>query len=103
MRRGSFQMKRFFSKLKMLPQTPSRQTGMIGASRPFMIRSKPRRKGSICPMRVIWPSAKMQTTSPSRMASEAVRKAVIISRGRIWEEIGMACIRRASLPTSGFS
>ena len=37
---------------------------MIGASTSFMMRSKPRRNGSNWPMRVIWPSAKMQTTSP---------------------------------------
>ena len=48
-------MKRPRSKLKMLPQTPSRFTGMIGASTPFMMRSMPRRKGSSWPMRVIWP------------------------------------------------
>ena len=45
---------------------------MIGASTSFMMRSKPRRNGSKWPMRVIWPSAKMQTTSPARMASLAV-------------------------------
>ena len=56
----------------MLPQTPSSATGTIGASTSFMMRSKPRRNGSRWPMRVICPSAKMQTTSPARMASLAV-------------------------------
>ena len=31
---------------------------MMGASTSFMMRSMPRRNGSIWPMRVIWPSAK---------------------------------------------
>ena len=63
---------------------------MIGASRFFMMRSKPRWNGSNCPMRVIWPSAKMQTTSPLRMASLAVCSAWISSRGRCSDETGMA-------------
>ena len=52
----------------MLPHTPSRFTGTIGASTPFMMRSMPRRNGSNWPMRVICPSAKMQTTSPFLIA-----------------------------------
>ena len=73
--RGTFQRNRPFSKLKMLPQTPSRQIGMIGASTSFMIRSNPRRNGRSWPIRVIWPSAKMTTTSPLRIASLAMRSA----------------------------
>ena len=46
-------------------------------------------------MRVIWPSAKMQTTSPFWMASLAVRSAWSISRGRSSEEMGMARRMRA--------
>ena len=95
-RRGIFHRKRPLSKLKMLPQTPSSATGMIGASTSFMMRSNPRRNGSRWPMRVIWPSAKMQTTSPFRSASLAVRRAWIISRGRNSEEMGMARRMRAN-------
>ena len=62
---------------------------------PLMMRSMPRRNGSNWPVRVIWPSAKMQTISPSRMASLAVRRERIMSRGRSSEEIGMAFIMRA--------
>ena len=46
-------------------------------------------------MRVIWPSAKMQTTSPFWMASLAVRSDWSISRGRSSEEMGMARRMRA--------
>ena len=42
------------------------------------------------PIRVICPSAKMQTTWPSRIASLAVCNDLIMSRGRSCEEIGMA-------------
>src|SRR5580658_1810658 len=70
----------------MLPQTPSRFTGTIGAFTPFMILSMPRRNGRSWPIRVIWPSAKMQTTSPLRMASLASRREWIMSRGRSGEE-----------------
>ena len=95
MRRGIFQRKRPRSKLKMLPHTPSRLTGMMGTSTPFMMRSRPRRKGSIWPVRVIWPSAKMQTISSWRRASLAVRSERIISRGRCSLEMGMAFIMLA--------
>ena len=89
------QITRPFAKLKMLPQTPCRWIGMIGASVPRTMYSKPRRKGSNMPVRVSWPSAKMQTTSPFRMASLAVRRAWSISRGRSSEEIGMERRMRA--------
>ena len=36
--RGHFQRKRFFSKLKMLPHTPSSATGTMGASTPDFFR-----------------------------------------------------------------
>ena len=52
-RRGHFQTKRRFSKLKMLPHTPSSATGTMGASTSCMIFSIPRRKGNNCPIRVI--------------------------------------------------
>ncbi len=87
-----FQRKRPRSKLKMLPHTPSRFTGTMGASTPFMMRSMPRRNGSNWPMRVICPSAKMQTTSPERIALVASRSDCSISRGRSSEEIGIARI-----------
>jgi len=38
---------------------------------------------------VICPSAKMQTTRPSRMLSLAMRNERIMSRGRRFEEIGI--------------
>ena len=49
---------------------------MMGTSTSFMMRSRPRRKGSICPVRVICPSAKMQTISSLRSASLAVLERV---------------------------
>ena len=59
----------------MLPQTWSRQTGMIGAGLRLTICSKPRWNGSMKPVRVMPPSAKMQTTSPfcERLAGGAQR------------------------------
>ena len=73
----------------MLPHTLSRCTGITGASTPFMIRDIPLRNGSIWPVRVICPSAKMHTRSPSRMDWLAVCRDWIISRGRPSDEIGM--------------
>ncbi len=74
---------------------------MIGASTSCMMRSNPRRKGSSRPSRVISPSAKMQTISPLRIASLAVRSAWIKSRGRCVEEIGIACKIDANGFTTG--
>ena len=68
---GHRSRKRPSLKLKMLPQRRSRLTGMIGASSPLMIRSSPRLKGSIPPVRVIEPSAKMQMICPWRNCSRA--------------------------------
>ena len=51
---------------------------------------------------VIWPSAKMQTISPSRIASLAVRSERIISRGRNSDEMG-GLHRRAKGFTIGLS
>ena len=76
---------------------------MIGTSTPFMMRSMPRRNGSIWPMRVIWPSGKMQTTSPSFSASVAVRREWIISRGPWCDEIGITPMIFANGLTSGCS
>jgi len=76
---------------------------MMGALTSFMMRSKPRRNGSRWPMRVICPSAKMQTTSPARMASLAVCNDLIISRGRCSEEMGMTPRMRANGLTWGNS
>ena len=92
MRRGTFHRNRPRSKLKMLPHTPSRFTGMMGTSTPFMMRSRPRRKGNNWPVRVICPSAKMQTISSLCRASVAVCSERIISRGRCSLEMGMAFI-----------
>ena len=94
--RGQFPDEAPVLKLDGLPSTPSSATGMMGASTSFMMRSKPRRNGSICPMRVIWPSAKMQTTSPFRMASLAVCSEWSISRGRCSEEMGITPRIRAN-------
>ena len=68
---------------------------MTFASTSFMIRSKPRRNGSSWPVRVIWPSAKMHAISPLLMVSVASRSERIMSRGRSWEEIGIARITLA--------
>lgn len=46
-------------------------------------------------MRLICPSAKMQTTSPRSIAAVAERSEAIISRGRSCEEIGIAPMIRA--------
>ena len=101
--RGTFHRKRPRSKLKMLPHTPSRFTGTIGTSTPFMIRSSPRRNGSSCPVRVICPSAKMHTISPSRSASLATCKDCRSSRGCCSLEIGMARTIFAKGFTTGWS
>ena len=76
----------------MLPHTPSRFMGTMGTATSFMMRSRPRRKGSIWPVRVICPSAKMQTISSLRSASLAVCNDCSISRGCSSLEIGMAFI-----------
>ncbi len=60
------------SQLKMLPHTPSKQTGMIGALMPSAICSKPGRKRNRLPVRVIAPSAKMHTTCPRLISSRAI-------------------------------
>src|SRR6516225_2307723 len=65
----------------MLPQTWSRQTGMMGAGLRLTICSKPRWNGSRKPVRVMPPSAKMHTTSPAANASLAVRSDWIMARG----------------------
>ena len=62
---------------------------MIGTCRPFTIRSKPRRNGSSVPVRVICPSGKMQTISPSSSACPALRSARRIMRVSPAEVIGM--------------
>ena len=65
LRLGHFQKNRPFSKLKILPQRRSRCTGITGTlSSPYMIFSKPRLNGSRLPVRLIAPSAKIQTTCP---------------------------------------
>ena len=51
-------------------------------------------------MRVICPSAKMQTTSPSRIAWLAALSDLIKSRGRDSEEIGMHRMIRAKVPST---
>src|SRR6267143_2002390 len=83
--RGNFQRNRPPAKLKIEPHTPSRFTGMMGTSTPLIMRSIPRRKGSIWPIRVICPSGKIPTISPFFSASVARRKEWIISRGRCSE------------------
>ena len=62
---------------------------MIGTVRPFTMRSKPRRKGSKVPVRVICPSGKMQTISPWSRAYPAQRSALRIMRGPPDEEMGI--------------
>ena len=59
----------------MLPQTWSRQTGTIGTGfwQRLTICSRPRWNGSMKPVRVMAPSAKMHTTSPLSRAALAVR------------------------------
>ena len=70
---GHFHRKRPPWLLKMLPHTWSRHTGTIGAGVRLRICSKPRWNGSMKPVRVMLPSAKMQTASPLARASPAVR------------------------------
>ena len=55
---GHFVRNRPRSKLKMLPHTRSRWTGITGTGRPLTIRSNPRRKGRSVPVLEIWPSGK---------------------------------------------
>ena len=64
MRFGHFQKNLPPAKLKMLPHRRSRCTGMIGTSVPSTIFSMPRLKGSMLPVRLMAPSAKMQTMWP---------------------------------------
>ena len=73
MRFGHLRKKRPPSKLKMLPHTPSRWTGTIGTSRPSTIFSSPPLNGSRLPVRLMAPSAKMQTISPCFSFSRACR------------------------------
>ena len=54
-------------------------------------------------MRVICPSAKMQTMCPSLIASLAVCSDLIMSRGRCSDEIGMIPRMRANGLTYGNS
>ena len=68
---GHFQKKRPFLKLKTLPHTWSRYTGITGTSSPSAMRSKPLVNGSRFPVRLIAPSAKMHTTWPCRSSSRA--------------------------------
>ena len=67
--------------LKTLDVARSMCTGMIGTSRPLTMRSMPRWNGLVMPVRVIWPSGKMQTSSPLSRALPASRKASRIIRG----------------------
>ena len=65
---------------------------MIGTVRPLTIRSSPRWNGRIIPVRVIWPSGKMQTSSPSSSARPASRNAWRIIFGPPVPAIGIARI-----------
>ncbi len=68
---GHFQKKRPCLKLKTLPHSRSRHTGITGTSSPSTMRSKPRLNGSRLPVRLMAPSAKMQTTWPRSSSARA--------------------------------
>ena len=65
-----------------------------------MIFSKPRLKGSMLPVRLIAPSAKMQTTCPACSSSRARLIAPSAPRAPP-PPVGIARIRVNSLPSSG--
>ena len=70
-RSGRFQKNLPPLKLKIEPQTWSRCTGMTGTSSLPAISSRPRRNGSGLPVRLMAPSAKMQTTWPASSSARA--------------------------------
>jgi hypothetical protein len=74
---------------------------MIGAGLRLTICSKPRWNGSRKPVRVMAPSAKMQTTSPRARASLAARRALMMPRGPPWLSMGMTRARRSSSRRNG--
>jgi hypothetical protein len=67
-----------------------------------MIRSMPRWKGSVLPLRLSAPSAKMQTTWPAFSSAWAWRRERIICLGLVCD-IGIACIRWSSQCSGGMS
>jgi len=73
---------------------------MIGTSRSATIFSKPRLKGSMLPVRLMAPSAKMQTTWPPRSSSRARRIAAMAPLAPP-PPVGIARISLNSRPSSG--
>ena len=78
----------------MLPHTPSRYTGTMGHRTPDAIRSSPRLNLSRFPVRLIDPSAKMQTTWPRPISRPAISNDCAISSGESLAATGIACIMR---------
>ncbi len=98
---GRFQKNLPRLKLNTLPQTRSRLTGMTGTSRPCTMRSNPRLNGSRLPVRLIAPSAKMQTTWPASSSALALSSDATTSCRLA--DTGIACMKRSIGLKSGIS
>ena len=80
---------------------PRRAIGTTGTGRAARMRSTPERKGLISPVRVIWPSGKMPTSSPAASAASISAKAFSINAGSsLAPAIGIAlAVRNTQLMT----
>ena len=76
---------------------------MMGTSSPSAMRSTPFLKRSIWPCRVISPSAKMPTRSPSCRARRAAWKERTMALGLSWSEMGMTPMARKNQCSTGMS
>ena len=75
----------------------------MGTSRPATMCSSPLRKRSIWPWRVISPSGKMQTSSPSCRACGRCSKEWMMALGLSRSEMGTAPMARKSQWSTGRS